>query len=81
MIMEPHRNGKQRGSIRIGLTVDIIRKEDQRSNKKTRGIVQEILTSSSSHPHGIKVRLEGGLVGRVTEIISDDDPGDNGKQT
>jgi len=72
--MEPHGNGQQRGSIRIGLTVDIIRKEDQRSNKKTRGIVQEILTSSLSHPHGIKVRLNGGIVGRVTGIIGDDDP-------
>jgi uncharacterized repeat protein (TIGR03833 family) len=78
--MEPHRNGQQRGSIRVGLTVDIIRKEDQRSNKRTRGIVQEILTSSLSHPHGIKVRLKGGQVGRVTEIIGDDDPGDTGKQ-
>ena len=78
-IMEPHRNGQQRGSIRIGLTVDIIRKEDQHSNKKTRGIVQEILTSSFSHPHGIKVRLKGGLVGRVTEIIGVDGPGDTGK--
>jgi uncharacterized repeat protein (TIGR03833 family) len=77
--MEPHRNGQHRGSIRIGLTVDIIRKEDQRSNKKTRGIVQEILTSSNSHPHGIKVRLKGGQVGRVTEIIGDDDSGDTGK--
>jgi uncharacterized repeat protein (TIGR03833 family) len=63
-------NGQQRGSIRIGLVVDIIRKEDQRSGKKTRGIVQEILTNSLSHPHGIKVRLKGGQVGRVTEIIS-----------
>jgi uncharacterized repeat protein (TIGR03833 family) len=80
-IMEPHRNGQQRGSIRIGLTVDIIRKEDQRSNKKTRGIVQEILTSSLSHPHGFKVRLKGGLVGRVTEIIGDDDSGDTGKHS
>jgi uncharacterized repeat protein (TIGR03833 family) len=79
--MEPHRNRQQRGSIRIGLTVDIIRKEDQRSNKKTRGIVQEILTGSLSHPHGIKVRLKGGLVGRVTEIIGDDDPGDAGNFT
>lgn len=81
MIREPHRNGKQRGLIRIGLTVDIIRKEDQRSNRKTRGIVQEILTSSQSHPHGIKVRLKGGQVGRVTEIISDDDNGDSKKQS
>ena len=68
--MEPHRNGQQRGSVRIGLIVDIIRKEDQRSGKKIRGIVQEILTNSFSHPHGIKVRLKGGHVGRVAEIIS-----------
>ena len=81
MIMEPHRNGQQRSSIRIGLTVDIIRKEDQRSNKRTRGIVQEILTSSLSHPHGIKVRLKEGQVGRVTEIIGADGSGDTGKQS
>jgi|WetSurMetagenome_2_1015567.scaffolds.fasta_scaffold51397_3 uncharacterized repeat protein (TIGR03833 family) len=68
--MESPVNGQQRGSIRIGHVVDIIRKEDQRSGKKTRGIVQEILTNSLSHPHGIKVRLKGGHVGRVTEIIS-----------
>jgi uncharacterized repeat protein (TIGR03833 family) len=78
--MEPHRNGKERSSIRIGVSVDIIRKEDQRSNKRTRGIVEEILTSSISHPHGIKVRLKGGEVGRVIEIISIDDTGDTGKQ-
>ena len=68
--MEPHRNGQERGLIRIGLIVDIIRKEDQRSGKKTRGAVQDILTNSLSHPHGIKVRLKGGHVGRVAEIIS-----------
>ena len=78
--MEPHRKGQERSSIRIGLTVDIIRKEDQRNNKRTRGIVEEILTSSISHPHGIKVRLKGGEVGRVTEIIRFDDSGDTGKQ-
>jgi uncharacterized repeat protein (TIGR03833 family) len=78
--MEPHRNGKERSSIRIGLTVDIIRKEDQRSNKRTRGIVEEILTGSFSHPHGIKVRLQGGSVGRVTEIIGDNGKEDAGKQ-
>jgi len=68
--MESPANGQQRGSIQVGLVVDIIRKEDQRSGKKTRGIVQDILTNSFSHPHGIKVRLKGGQVGRVTEIIS-----------
>ena len=77
--MEPPRNGQQRGSVRIGLIVDIIRKEDQRSGKKTRGIVQEILTNSLSHPHGIKVRLKGGHVGRVAEIICATASEDNGK--
>ncbi len=74
--MESPVNGQQRGSIRIGLVVDIIQKEDQRSGKKTRGIVQEILTNSLFHPHGIKVRLKGGKVGRVTEIISAISPED-----
>ena len=78
--MEPHRKGQQRSSIRIGITVDIIRKEDQRNNKRTRGIVEEILTSSISHPHGIKVRLKGGEVGRVIEIIRSDESGYTGKQ-
>jgi uncharacterized repeat protein (TIGR03833 family) len=78
--MKPHRNGKERSSIRIGVSVDIIRKADQRSNKRTRGIVEEILTSSISHPHGIKVRLKGGAVGRVIEIISIDDTRDTGTQ-
>lgn len=68
--IEPGKNGQQRGSVQVGLTVDIIRKEDQRSGKKTRGVVQEILTSSLFHPHGIKVRLKGGLVGRVAAVIS-----------
>ena len=67
--METHTNGKQRDSVRIGLVADIIRKEDQRTGKKTRGIIQEILTNSLFHPHGIKVRLKGGQVGRVAEII------------
>lgn len=62
-------NGKQRSSIRVGLEVDIIRKEDQQSRKLTRGIVQEILTNAISHPHGIKVRLKGGQVGRVVAVI------------
>jgi len=78
-IMEPHRNGQQRGSVRIGLIVDIIRKEDQRTGKKTRGIVQEILTNSLSHPHGIKVRLKGGHVGRVAEIVSSSSSDDHEK--
>lgn len=78
--MELHRNGKERSSIRIGASVDIIRKADQRSTTRTRGIVEEILTSSIYHPHGIKVRLKGGEVGRVIEIISGDTPGDTSNQ-
>ena len=64
--------GQQRGSVRIGQTVDIIRKEDQRSGKRTRGIVQELLTNSLFHPHGIKVRLKGGMVGRVAAVLPDE---------
>lgn len=54
-----------REDIYEGLEVDIIQKEDQRTGKLTRGVVQEILTSSATHPHGIKIRLQSGAVGRV----------------
>jgi uncharacterized repeat protein (TIGR03833 family) len=59
--------------------VDIILKTDQRSGKLTRGIVQEILTNSSFHPHGIKVRLKDGRVGRVAGVIGQDSPGTPGR--
>lgn len=62
-------NPRLRNSIRAGITVDIIQKQDQRSGKMTRGIVQDILTNSGTHPHGIKVRLTDGRVGRVVGII------------
>ncbi|MCD1295057.1 hypothetical protein CUJ83_08610 [Methanocella sp. CWC-04] len=62
-------NGQYRKDVKIGLEVDIVLKEDQRTGKRTRGIVKEILTNSSHHPHGIKVRLQNGQVGRVQEII------------
>ncbi len=62
-------NGKNRKDIRPGLQVDVVLKNDQRTGKRTRGIVKEILTNSSYHPHGIKVRLQNGQVGRVQEII------------
>jgi uncharacterized repeat protein (TIGR03833 family) len=62
-------SGRNRASLQPGCTVDIVRKENQRSGKKTRGIVRDILTNSSTHPHGIKVRLADGQVGRVAEII------------
>jgi uncharacterized repeat protein (TIGR03833 family) len=53
------------------MEVDIVLKEDQRSGRTTRGIVKELLTKSAHHPHGIKVRLESGEVGRVKEIITE----------
>ncbi len=62
-------NGQNRENIKLGLEVDIVLKEYQRSGKLTRGIVADILTSSQFHPHGIKVRLESGEVGRVQNII------------
>jgi uncharacterized repeat protein (TIGR03833 family) len=61
-------NGRNRSEIKAGLRVCIVLKEDQRSGKLTEGIVKDILTKSPTHPHGIKVRLEGGAVGRVKEI-------------
>lgn len=63
-------NGQSRINIHPGLEVEIVLKEDQRTGKLTRGIVQDILTNSPSHPHGIKVRLTSGLVGRVQNIIT-----------
>lgn len=72
MTMPKQNEGRDRQAIQPGCTVDIILKEDQRSGKKTRGIVQEILTNSLSHPHGIKVRLKDGRVGRIAEIVKSD---------
>ena len=63
-------NGQNRDDINIGAAVEIVLKADQRSGTLTRGVVAEILTSSPNHPHGIKVRLEDGQVGRVQNIIS-----------
>lgn len=62
-------NGQNREDIKMGLEVEVILKTDQRTGKLTGGIVAEILTSSSSHPYGIKVRLEDGRIGRVQKII------------
>jgi uncharacterized repeat protein (TIGR03833 family) len=62
-------NGTNRIDIRSGLKVLIVLKKDQRSGKLTEGIVKDILTKSPTHPHGIKVRLEGGEIGRVKKII------------
>jgi len=63
-------NGRNRLDISAGLRVQIVRKQDQRSGKLTDGTVKDILTKSSTHPHGIKVRLTNGIVGRVKEILS-----------
>lgn len=60
--------GTARNNIRIGSSVGIVLKQDQKSGKITRGIVKRILTNSSTHPHGIKVELENGSIGRVKEI-------------
>jgi uncharacterized repeat protein (TIGR03833 family) len=60
---------KKRFDVKIGLKVNIVLKEDQRSGKLTSGIVKDLLTNSATHPHGIKVRLQDGQVGRVQEIL------------
>jgi uncharacterized repeat protein (TIGR03833 family) len=63
-------DGRERKDVRPGLTVEIVLKQDQRTGRLTRGVVKDMLTKSAYHPHGIKVRLETGEVGRVKKIIS-----------
>jgi uncharacterized repeat protein (TIGR03833 family) len=63
-------NGQNRADVSIGASVRIVLKADQRSGKLTDGVVMRILTNSSFHPHGIKVMLTDGQVGRVQEIVS-----------
>lgn len=62
-------NGQTRANIKPGMTVLIVLKKDKVTGKLTRGVVQDILTRSPHHPHGIKVRLTDGQVGRVKEIV------------
>jgi len=62
-------NRQTRSSIKPGMTVLIVLKQDQGTGKLTQGVVKDILTKSPTHPHGIKVRLESGVVGRVKEIV------------
>lgn len=64
-------NGQTRSNIKPGITVLIVLKQDQRTGKLTKGIVKDILTNSPTHPHGIKVRLTDGQVGRVQEIVNE----------
>ncbi len=61
-------DGRTRKNIRPGISVSIVLKQDQRTGKLTQGIVKDILTNSATHPHGIKVRLTDGQVGRVQQI-------------
>jgi uncharacterized repeat protein (TIGR03833 family) len=61
-------DGNKRANIKIGANVSIVLKQDQRSGELTEGVVARILTNSPNHPHGIKVRLESGEVGRVKQI-------------
>ena len=64
-------DGQTRANIRPGLRVRIVEKQNQRTGKLTEGTVERILTKSPSHPHGIKVMLDNGIVGRVKEIVAD----------
>ena len=63
-------NGIVRADIKPGTRVKVVQKQDQRSGKLTEGIVKDVLTKSATHPHGIKVRLESGIVGRVKKGVS-----------
>lgn len=63
-------DGRNRAEIRKGLAVQVVQKQDQRTGVLIQGVVRDILTSSAFHPHGIKVRLESGQVGRVKEIMA-----------
>ena len=69
VVSDQDMNGQNRKDIHPGVEVEVVLKKDQITGKRTRGIVKDILTKSSFHPHGIKVRLEGGEIGRVQEII------------
>ena len=65
-------DGRNRSDVQPGMKVSIVLKQDQRTGRVTQGIVKELLTSSAFHPHGIKVRLMDGQVGRVKEIEPED---------
>ena len=65
-------DGRKRSNIKPGMLVHIVQKQHQRTGELTEGIVKNLLTNSPTHPHGIKVRLETGEVGRVQEILEDE---------
>ena len=62
--------GSKREEIQVGMTVKVVQKQDQKNGQLTEGVVKKILTNSKNHPHGIKVMLENGIVGRVKMIVS-----------
>ena len=62
-------NGQTRSAIQPGMKVRVVEKQNQRTGQLTEGVVQRILTKSPTHPHGIKVMLDNGIVGRVKEIV------------
>jgi len=62
-------DGTKRANIKVGVEVNVVQKHHQRSGELTDGIVKRILTNSPNHPHGIKVQLESGIVGRVKEVL------------
>ncbi len=64
-------NGNNRSDVKVGARVKVVQKQDQRSGRLTEGIVRDILTKSDRHTHGIKVRLQSGVVGRVKEILTE----------
>lgn len=66
-----HMDGRKRSDVKIGSKVKVVQKPHQRSGQLTEGVVARLLTNSANHPHGIKVKLEDGIVGRVQEIINE----------
>jgi len=67
---QANQDGRNRKNIQIGCTVEIVQKQHQRTGELTEGIVKRLLTKSSNHPHGIKVQLESGEIGRVKKVLS-----------
>ena len=65
-------SGRNRADITAGTRVQVVRKQDQRTGNLTEGVVKDILTKSATHPHGIKVRLTSGVVGRVKKVLSEE---------
>ena len=65
-------SGRNRSNIKAGTRVQVVQKQDQRTGKLTEGVVKDILTKSATHPHGIKVRLKSGVVGRVKKVFPEE---------